>query len=76
MHIDMEIDLRGLACPIPMVKVSQNIKKVPLGGILKAATNDPGSLSDIVSWARSTGNEILKIEKAPKDFVFYIKRIK
>jgi len=73
---DMEIDLKGLVCPLPMIKVSQNIPRVPVGGVLKAITTDPGSLSDIASWARSTGNKVLKIDKAPKEFVFYIKRTK
>lgn len=73
---DMEIDLKGLLCPLPMVRVSQNISKVPVGGILKAVATDPGSLADIPSWARTTGNEVLKVEKGDKLFTFYVKRVK
>jgi len=73
---DLEIDLKGLLCPLPMVRVSQNIGKVPVGGVLKAVATDPGSLADIPSWARTTGNEILKIDKGDKLFTFYVKRVK
>ncbi len=73
---DMELDLKGLLCPLPMVRVSQNITKVPVGGIIKAVATDPGSLADIPSWAKSTGNEVLKTEKVEKDLIFYIKRLK
>lgn len=73
---DLELDLKGLLCPLPMVRVSQNITKVPIGGIIKAVATDPGSLADIPSWAKSTGNEVIKTEKIEKDLVFYIKRLK
>lgn len=73
---DLELDLRGLLCPLPMVRVSQNINKVPVGGIIKAVATDPGSLADIPSWARTTGNEVVKTERANKDIIFYVKRVK
>jgi tRNA 2-thiouridine synthesizing protein A len=74
--VDLDLDLRGLLCPLPMVKVSQNIKNIPVGGVLRAVATDPGSLADIPSWARSTGNELLKTEKDGKDLIFFVKRIK
>ncbi len=74
--VDLDLDLRGLRCPLPMVRVSQNILKVPIGGIIKAVTTDAGSLADITSWARTTGNEIVKKEQGAKDIVFLIKRAK
>ncbi len=74
--VDLDLDLRGLRCPLPMVRVSQNISKVPIGGIVKAVTTDAGSLADITSWARTTGNEIVRKEQGTKDIVFLIKRVK
>jgi tRNA 2-thiouridine synthesizing protein A len=74
--VDLELNLKGLLCPLPMVRVSQNIKNVPVGGIIKATATDPGSLADIPSWAKSTGNEILKSERIGPEIIFYIKRIK
>ena len=74
--VDLELDLKGLLCPLPMVRVSQNISKVPVGGVIKAIATDPGSLADIPSWTKSTGNELLKSERIEKDLIFYIKRLK
>lgn len=74
--VDLELDLRGLLCPMPMVMVSKNAKKAPIGGIIRAVATDPGSLADIPSWAMTTGNEILKTEHDGKDIIFYIKRVK
>jgi TusA-related sulfurtransferase len=73
---DLDLDVKGLLCPMPMVRVSQNIGKVPVGGILKATATDPGSLADIPSWSRTAGHEVVKSEKDGKNFIFYIKRLK
>ena len=74
--VDLELDLKGLLCPLPMVRVSQNIGKVPVGGIIRAVATDPGSLADIPSWARTTGNEVVKTERDGKEIIFYVKRVK
>ena len=74
-NVDLELDLKGLLCPMPMVKVSQNITNVPVGGIIRAVATDPGALADIPSWARSTGNEIIKQEKNGTELIFYVKRV-
>ena len=74
--VDLERDLKGLLCPIPIVKVSQNIKNIPVGGLIKAIATDIGALADFPSWARTTGNEVLKTERKDKDLTFYIKRMK
>ncbi|PKQ20955.1 MAG: response regulator SirA [Actinobacteria bacterium HGW-Actinobacteria-6] len=74
--IDLELDLKGLLCPLPMVKVSQNIGKVEVGGIIRAVATDPGAMADIPAWAKSTGNEVLQAEKVDGQFVFLVKRVK
>jgi tRNA 2-thiouridine synthesizing protein A len=73
---DLDLDLKGLLCPMPMVKVSQNIANVPVGGVLKATATDAGSMPDITAWAKSTGQEILSAEKVGSEYVFFIKRVK
>lgn len=56
---DKVMDLKGLPCPMPVVKVSKGIKEVQVGQILEAQTTDPGSLTDFPAWARTSGNEIV-----------------
>lgn len=73
---DLDLDLRGLLCPMPMVKVSQNITNVPVGGTIKAVATDAGAMADIPAWAKSTGNEVLQAEKVGSEYVFLVKRVK
>lgn len=72
---NLTLDAKGLKCPMPVVKTSKIIKDVPVGGILEVLATDPGSIADITAWAKSTGNELLKTEKAEGTFKFYIRRV-
>lgn len=74
--VDLQLNLQGLMCPLPVVKISQAIKDVPVGGIIEATATDPGIMADIPAWAKSTGNEMLKVEKEGKVIRFWVKRCK
>jgi tRNA 2-thiouridine synthesizing protein A len=72
----MTLNLEGLLCPIPVVKVSKAVKDLPIGGVLEATATDPGVLADIPAWARTTGNEVVKIERDGKLVRFVLRRLK
>ena len=74
LNSDKELDLKGLPCPMPIVKVSKGIKDIKIGQVLKAVTTDPGSLNDFPAWARSSGNEILDTQIEGEEITFYIQR--
>ena len=69
------LDLKGLACPMPIVKVSKGIKEVAVGEVVEAQTTDPGSLTDFPAWAKTSGNELVKTEQEDKLIKFFIKRL-
>ena len=73
-EISKTFDLKGLACPMPVVKVSKGIKDVAVGEVIEAISTDPGSLTDIPAWARTSGNEILKTDQDGDVIRFFIKR--
>ena len=73
---DQKINLEGLLCPIPIVKVSQAVKNLAVGGVLEATATDPGVLADIPAWARSTDNEVLAMNRDGKIITFFVKRVK
>ena len=73
--VDKVMDLKGLPCPMPVVKVSKGISEIEVGQILQAVSTDPGSLTDFPAWARTSGNEIIKIDQSDAETTFYIKRL-
>jgi tRNA 2-thiouridine synthesizing protein A len=72
---DKTMDLKGLPCPMPIVKVSKGIKEIEVGQVLEAVTTDPGALADFPAWAKTSGNEILKTDQGDGTITFYIKRL-
>jgi len=75
-NIDKVMDLKGLPCPMPVVKVSKGIKEIQVGQVIEALTTDPGALADFPAWARTSGNEILKTDQSDGVIKIYIKRLK
>lgn len=71
---DKVMDLKGLPCPMPVVKVSKGIQEVEVGQILEAQTTDPGSLTDFPAWARTSGNEIVDTIQENGVIRIFIKR--
>lgn len=72
--ISKSLDLKGLACPMPVVKISKGIKEVEVGEVIEANTTDPGSLTDIPAWGRTTGHEIIESSQEGENIRFLIKR--
>ena len=72
--VEQTLDARGLKCPMPVVKTSQEIKTVDVDGILEVLATDPGSMMDIIAWCKSTGNELLEKGQDDGVFKFYIRR--
>jgi TusA-related sulfurtransferase len=73
-NISKTFDLKGLACPMPVVKISKGIKEVEIGEVIEAQTTDPGSLTDIPAWGRTTGHEIIESTQDGDLIRFLIRR--
>ncbi len=69
------LDLKGLACPMPVLRVSKGIKEIEVGEVIQAVTTDPGSLTDFPAWARTSGNEIIETQESKEEIKFFIRRL-
>ncbi len=72
---NITLDLEGMLCPIPIVKVAKAFKEMAIGDVLQATASDPGVLIDIPAWTRTTGNELLSIEREEKIITFQVKKL-
>jgi len=70
------LDYKGLACPMPVVKISQQIGTVNIGDVIEVHTTDPGSLSDFPAWAKTMGQVILETKQEPGVIKIFVKRQK
>ncbi len=74
MHIDQELDTRGLNCPLPILKAKKALTTMQSGQILKVVATDTGSLRDFAAFAKQTGNELLSQTTEGSDFIHILKR--
>jgi peroxiredoxin family protein/TusA-related sulfurtransferase len=59
-----ELDCTGLACPGPLLQVKTRCDALAPGQELAVTASDPGFARDVEAFARSTGFELLGVERA------------
>ncbi len=74
MNIDVELDTRGLNCPLPILKAKKALSGMESGQTLRVVATDSGSVRDFQAFARQTGNELLEQQTAGSDFIHVMKR--
>ncbi len=71
---NLELDARGLNCPLPILRAKKSINELESGQILKIVSTDPGSIKDFDSFCKQTGNELLSTADTGSEFTFLIKK--
>jgi len=71
---DMILDVKGLNCPLPILKAKKALKEVPAGGTLQVLATDPGSVADFKAFCRTTGNDLVEYSENGGLFEFLIRR--
>ncbi len=49
---DHVVDAKGLKCPMPVIKLQQQVRRSAVGELIAIECTDPGAEKDINSWAR------------------------
>jgi TusA-related sulfurtransferase len=77
--VDQTLDVKGLMCPMPLVKSRQAILKMDVGQVLKVIATDKGSVKDFQGWAKTAKNVELIDQSREQDgdqpvFVHLVRR--
>ncbi len=72
---DRDLDARGLACPLPILRTKKALNEMKSGQILRIMTTDPASVRDFKAFSQQTGNELIEtIESENKEYSFFLMR--
>jgi tRNA 2-thiouridine synthesizing protein A len=74
MHFDVELDTRGLNCPLPILKAKKALSGMESGQTLRVVATDSGSVRDFQAFSRQTGNELVEQQTAGADFIHVLRR--
>jgi len=71
---DFELDVRGEACPYPLIRTKQQVDKLQKGQVLKVLANDPVAPQNIDAWAKKSGNELLEVEVIKGNYSIFVRK--
>lgn len=71
---DATLDVKGLNCPLPVMRAAKSLKAVPAGGTLEILATDPGSAADFEAFCRATGNQLVDSTSSAGVYRFLIRR--
>ena len=58
----IELDVKGLVCPMPLLKAKRALNGMSVGQLLQVWATDPGSERDFEVFARQSGHSLLQAE--------------
>lgn len=70
---DKILDVKGLACPFPVLKAKKAIAEVAKGGTLEILATDPGSAADFEAFCHATGHTLVESSVAEGIYRFVIR---
>lgn len=68
---DRELDLLGLRCPLPVLKIARALRGMKAGEVLAVLADDPVSIIDIPAFCQEKGHGLIA-EAAPR---FVIRKV-
>ena len=74
MLFDRELDVKGLNCPLPILRTKKALSEMSSGQVLRVLATDPGAVKDFHAFARQTGNQLLSDAQVDQAFEFYFRR--
>ncbi len=61
--MNRELDLRGLYCPMPVLRTREEVDKASVGEIVVVLADDPAAEEDLKRWAKRAGHEVVDVKR-------------
>ncbi|MCK6406511.1 MAG: sulfurtransferase TusA family protein [Rhodocyclaceae bacterium] len=74
MQYDRELDVKGLNCPLPILRTKKVLAEMQSGQTVRVLATDPGSVKDFQAFARQTGNELVNSGENAGVYEYVLKR--
>ncbi len=71
---DIELDVRGLVCPQPMLRTMKALKSMKTGQVLVVRATDSSTKDNIPALCRRTKSEILDMKELGGVYTFWIRK--
>ena len=69
---EIELDARGLLCPLPVLKAGKRLAAMQSGAVLRLLASDPMAVIDVPNFCREQGHALLSSEATGDHHIFRI----
>jgi tRNA 2-thiouridine synthesizing protein A len=73
-HPEIELDVTGLLCPLPVLKARKRLEAMASGSVLKVVASDPMSAIDMPHFCNEQGHALLAQSQDGPNHIFRIRR--
>lgn len=73
-YADLELDLSGLNCPMPLLKTKQALNRLDSGKVLKVIATDPSSERDFKVFSEQSGIPLLGYLQQEGYFLYWLQK--
>jgi len=67
------LDCHRLLCPMPVIRVQDEVAKMHPGAELEAVCTDPGVMNDIPAWCRINGHEVIEQREQDDEYIVVVR---
>ena len=72
--VDKVLDVKGLSCPMPLLKAKKTLNDMEAGAVLRVLATDPGSERDFEVFALQSGNTLLDSTNRDGVYCYYLRK--
>ena len=69
---DILVDVRGEFCPVPVIRMSDAIRQLPVGGIVLVIADDPAIAIDLPAWCHSNGHQQERLSRDGSEYRYLV----
>lgn len=68
------LDVRGLLCPLPVLKARKRLLSLASGAVLRIEATDPASVIDVPHFCAETGHILVRQDESDGIYIFEIRK--
>ena len=73
-NIEKDLDLKGLMCPMPLLKAKKALNELEPLQVLRVQATDPGSVRDFSVFTSQSGHKLMSSAEEDGIFIYLIQK--
>ncbi|MGB0411931.1 MAG: sulfurtransferase TusA family protein [Pikeienuella sp.] len=71
---EVDLDARGLLCPLPVLKARKRLSALAVGDVLAMIADDPAAVIDVPHFCAEQGHDLVSAEREKDATIYRIRK--